>query len=68
MNKITKEFLAGEANGMKHGQPINGVHPDCAAILYNQNIAKAKTGSMAEEPLIRAYWQGYLSGMDKIKK
>ncbi len=65
---INSEFLAGEKNGMKHGEPINGVHPDSAAILYRQNLAKAKTGSMAEEPLIRAYWQGYLSGMDKIKK
>lgn len=65
---INSEFLAGEKSGLNHGKPIAGVHEDCAVLLYRQNVEKAKTGSLSDEPLIRAYWQGYLSGMDKNNK
>ena len=65
---INSEFLEGEKNGAEHGTPIPHFSEECAKILYAQNVVKAKSGSMADEPLIRAYWQGYLSGMDKMDK
>lgn len=65
---INSEFLAGEKSGLKHGDPISGTIPECAAYLWRGNLEKAKTGSLSDMPLIRAYWQGYLQGYDKKQK
>lgn len=65
MKTIHSEFAAGESNGMKHGSPIPHFPEETCRILYAQNEEKARAGQNAEEPLIRAYWQGYLSGMQK---
>lgn len=64
---IKTEHAAGLANGAKHGTPLPHSSPENTAFLYAQNVEKAKTATSGSysEPLIKAYWQGYLEGMPK---
>jgi hypothetical protein len=61
-----KEHVAGYRNGLRHGGPIHGTTEAGARALWADNARKATEGVFAEEPLIRAYWNGYTLGMQRI--
>lgn len=66
---IKGEYKAGFANGLLHETPITGVLDETSTRLYAENIIKANAAIKNDnEPLVKAYWQGYLDGIKSLEK
>jgi hypothetical protein len=59
---MKSEYHVGFVNGLRHGEPIVGITPEAAQVLYAENAEKAKR-HFAMEGAVREYWKGYLEGM-----
>jgi hypothetical protein len=62
------EFEKGFKNGSAGYVAVYGISEAAMRAMMKDNLRKADQGIKDGEPLIRAYWSGYLEGVKSISE